>query len=88
MATKAIKRTDAVLILNKIYAEATGRQALTIPTDASGFMSLATMTMELGADVVFNTITNVLSKTLFKERVYHAQFKGLEVGKEEFGFIA
>ena len=88
MATKAIKRTDAVLILNKIYAEATGRQALTIPTDASGFMSLATMTMELGADIVFNTITNVLSKTLFKERVYHAQFKGLEVGKEEFGFIA
>ena len=88
MATKVVKKTDAVLILNKIYAEATGRQALTLPTNSAGFISLATTTMELGADVVINTITNVLSKTLFKERVYNAQFKGIEVGKEEFGFIA
>lgn len=88
MATKVVKKTDAVLILNKIYAEATGRQALTLATNSAGFISLATTTMELGADVVINTITNVLSKTLFKERVYNAQFKGIEVGKEEFGFIA
>ena len=63
MATKVVKKTDAVLILNKIYAEATGRQALTIPTNSAGFISLATTTMELGADVVINTLTNVQSKT-------------------------
>ncbi len=88
MATKTIKRTEAVLVLNKIYAEATGKQSLTLPTNASDYISLATMTLELGADVVINTITNIMNKTLFKERTYHAQFKGLEVGKEEFGFIS
>ena len=88
MATKPIKRTEAVLVLNKIYAEATGKQNLTLPTNASDYISLATMTLDLGADVVINTITNIMNKTLFKERTYHAQFKGLEVGKEEFGFIS
>ncbi len=40
----------------------------------------------LGADVVINTISNVLSKTLFKERVYNTSVLGLEVGKREFGY--
>lgn len=88
MATNSIKKTDAITILNKIYAEATGKQELTVPTSTADFISLATTTLDLGADVVLNTISNVLSKTLFKEKEYRSSLNSLDVSNDDFGFYS
>ncbi len=76
MAAKAIKRTEAVLILNRFM------QKQQVSTNSTNRRKCFHVTVAVGTGTDLNTISNVLSKTLFKERVYNAQFKGRKLVKE------
>ena len=70
-------------VLNSLVQQATGRSAV-ISTEAD-FISVAQTALTLGKDIIFNTLSNVLAKTIFAIRPYSASMKGLEKSLPQWG---
>lgn len=70
-------------VLNSLVKQATGRQSI-INTEAD-FISVAQTALSLGNDVIYNALSNVLSRTIFAIRPYSASMKGLEKSLPQWG---
>ena len=70
-------------VLNSLVQQATGRASV-ISTEAD-FISVAQTALSLGSDVIYNTLSNVLAKTIFAIRPYSASMKGLEKTLPQWG---
>ena len=70
-------------VLNSLVQQATGRASV-ISTEAD-FISVAQTALSLGSDVIYNTLSNVLAKTIFAVRPYSASMKGLEKSLPQWG---
>ena len=70
-------------VLNDLVHQATGRSAV-INTEAD-FISVAQTALTLGKDVIFNTLSNVLAKTIFSIRPYSASMRGLQKDLPQWG---
>ena len=70
-------------VLNSLVQQATGRASV-ISTEAD-FISVAQTALSLGSDVIYNTLSNVLAKTIFAIRPYSASMKGLEKSLPQWG---
>ncbi len=70
-------------VLNSLVQQATGRASV-ISTEAD-FISVAQTALSLGSDVIYNTLSNVLAKTIFAVRPYSASMKGLEKTLPQWG---
>lgn len=75
---------QAATVLNSIYNQATGNAGLTATT-TSDFVSQAQTVLKTGYDAVSNSISSVLSRTIFSIRPYSAKFKSLQVTNERWG---
>lgn len=75
--------TDISTVLNAVCAQATGSQLSAIKT--ADFTSVAQTTLKAGYDRVIESITQVLSKTIFSARRYTRHFKGLEADSIKYG---
>lgn len=73
-------------VLNSIVGQATGKNVIT-PTNTSDFVSVAQMGLKTGYDPLLNSISQVLSKTIFSIRPYNRKFRGLEVSNQKYGNI-
>lgn len=71
-------------ILNKINAQATGRQVLQA-TNTFDFVTQAQETLKTGYDAVCGAISQVLSRTIFSIRPYSAKFRGMMVSEQRYG---
>ena len=71
-------------VLNAIYQQATGQQAIGI-ADTTQFVSVAQTVLKTGYDNVLQAISQVLSRTIFSVRPYNAKFKNLMVDSQKFG---
>ena len=67
---------QSATILNAIVQQATGR--ISLDTVTPDFISVAQTALSLGKDVIFNALSNVLSRTIFSVRPYSASMLGLE----------
>lgn len=76
--------TDISTILNSIYQQATGQQALTIASTAD-FVAVANATLLTGYDQVLGAISQVMDRTIFSVRPYSAKFGGIRVDERRFG---
>lgn len=74
-------------LLNEIQVEALGDNASITPVDSSTFVTVGARVLQQGYDTVINSISVVLSRTLFSMRPYEAKFKGLQVSNIKFGNI-
>ena len=75
--------TDIYIVLNAVMAQATGAPLANIET--ADFTSLAQTTLKAGYDRVMESISQVLSKTIFSSRRYDRHFKGLEADAIKYG---
>lgn len=83
MSVNTLTFEQCSTILNSLVQQATGRQSV-ISTEAD-FISVAQTALSLGTDVIFNTLSNVLAKTIFAIRPYSASMKGLEKSLPQWG---
>lgn len=86
MSVNTMNFEQAAQLLNAVNAQVTGKTGIA-PTDTSGFVSLATATLQQGYDPVMNAISQIVGKTIFSIRPYSRKFKGLQVDNQKFGAI-
>ena len=83
MSVNTLTFQQSSAVLNDLVKQATGRSAV-INTEAD-FISVAQTALTLGKDVIFNTLSNVLARTIFAIRPYSASMKGLEKDLPQWG---
>ena len=83
MSVNTLTFQQSSAVLNDLVKQATGRSAV-ISTEAD-FISVAQTALTLGKDVIFNTLSNVLARTIFAIRPYSASMKGLEKSLPQWG---
>ena len=83
MSVNTLTFEQCSTVLNSLVQQATGRSSV-INTEAD-FISVAQTALTLGTDVIFNTLSNVLAKTIFAIRPYSASMKGLEKSLPQWG---
>lgn len=83
MSVNTLTFQQSSAVLNDLVKQATGRSAV-INTEAD-FISVAQTALTLGKDVIFNTLSNVLARTIFSIRPYSASMKGLEKDLPQWG---
>jgi len=85
MAVNQMQITDIYQILNNLHTQATGRSAIA-PVNTSEFVSMATATLAVGTDKVYNALMETLGRTVFSVRPYDRKFD-ITMSNEEFGAI-
>ena len=83
MSVNTLTFEQCSTVLNSLVQQATGRQSV-ISTEAD-FISVAQTALSLGNDVIMNTLSNVLARTIFAIRPYSATMKGLEKSLPQWG---
>ena len=83
MSVNTMTFQQSSAVLNSLVQQATGRTSV-INTEAD-FISVAQTALTLGKDVIFNTLSNVLAKTIFAIRPYSASMRGLQKDLPQWG---
>ena len=83
MSVNTLTFEQCSTVLNSLVQQATGRASV-ISTEAD-FISVAQTALSLGADVIMNTLSNVLARTIFAIRPYSASMAGLEKSLPQWG---
>lgn len=83
MSVNTLTFQQSSAVLNNLVKQATGRSSV-INTEAD-FISVAQTALTLGKDVIFNTLSNVLAKTIFAIRPYSASMRGLQKDLPQWG---
>lgn len=84
MPVNSLTFNQCATLLNAVNQQATGRSGIA-PVNTAEFVSMATTTLESGYDNVINSISQVLSKTVFSIRPYNRKFKGLFMDAQRWG---
>lgn len=71
-------------VMNEIYQQATGRSD-PAPVDTQSFVTQGQKALLAGMDPLLNSISQVLSRTIFSIRPYSRKFGGLEVDEIKWG---
>ena len=86
MGVNDLTLTQASTVLNDIVKQATGKNTLA-PQNTAEFVSVANTMLKMGYEPLLNSITQVLSKTIFSIRPYYRKFAGISVSNQKFGNI-
>ena len=84
MAVNDLTFTQISTLLNSIIDQATGQTTLA-PTNAAEFITVGQSALKTSKDLLMNSISQVLSKTIISNRPYTRKFKGLEVTQQQWG---
>lgn len=72
-------------ILSGVLSQAQGGAAVTTPTNAADFVTVAQLALKTGYDTLSTALSQVLSRTIFAVRPYQRKFQILERNREEWG---
>lgn len=86
MAVNNLTFEQSAILLTDLYEQATGQKSLS-PIDTATFTTVAQAVLKTGYDTVINSISQVLSRTIFSIRPYNAKFNGIFVDQERWGNI-
>ena len=86
MAANDLSFNQLSTVLNSIVAQATGKNPLAI-TNTSEFISVAQKALKTGYDPLLQSISQVLSRTIFSTRPYYRKFGGIQVDNQKWGNI-
>lgn len=87
MAVNELSFAQSAAFLTDLYEQATGQKSTIAVVDSGSFTTVAQMVLKTGYDTVINSISQVLSRTIFSVRPYTAKFKGIFVDSERWGNI-
>lgn len=82
--TMTFEQISTVLV--SLVKQATGQTVLT-PTNTSEFVSVAQIALRADRDVVLNTLSNMIGRTIFSTRPYSAKMTGLELDSFRWGAV-
>lgn len=86
MAANDLSFNQLSTVLNSIVAQATGKTPLAI-NNTSEFISVAQTALKTGYDPLLQSISQVLSRTIFSTRPYYRKFGGIQVDNQKWGNI-
>ena len=86
MAANDLSFNQLSTVLNSIVAQATGKTPMAI-TNTSDFISVAQTALKTGYDPVLQSISQVLSRTIFSTRPYYRKFGAIQVDNQKWGNI-
>ena len=86
MAANNLSFNQLSTVLNSIVAQATGKTPMAV-TNTSDFISVAQTALKTGYDPVLQSISQVLSRTIFSTRPYYRKFGGIQVDNQKWGNI-
>ena len=86
MAANDLSFNQLSTVLNSIVAQATRKTPMAI-TNTSDFISVAQTALKTGYDPVLQSISQVLSRTIFSTRPYYRKFGGIQVDNQKWGNI-
>lgn len=84
MPVNALSFNQLATVLKTITDQATGAETIQA-TDTASFVSVANTALLTGYDNIINSISQVLSKTIFSVRPYNAKFTGLNTDPVRWG---
>lgn len=84
LAAPAYGFNDAAVLLNSIVSQATGKTGIT-PTNLQEFVSVGTTALSMGVDPLMQSITQILSRTIYSVRPYSEKFSGLRADALKWG---
>lgn len=82
--TMTFEQISSVLV--SLVKQATGQAVLT-PTDTASFVSVAQIALRADRDVVMNTLSNMIGRTIFSTRPYSAKMTGLVLDSFRWGAV-
>lgn len=87
MAVNELSFSQSAAFLTDLYEQATGQKKAMSIVDSGSFTTVAQAVLKTGYDTVINSISQVLSRTIFSIRPYTAKFNGIFVDSERWGNI-
>lgn len=87
MAVNELSFSQSAAFLTDLYEQATGQKLTISVVDSGSFTTVAQAVLKTGYDTVINSISQVLSRTIFSIRPYTAKFNGIFVDSERWGNI-
>lgn len=87
MAVNELSFSQSAAFLTDLYEQATGQKPTITVVDSGSFTTVAQAALKTGYDTVINSISQVLSRTIFSIRPYTAKFNGIFVDSERWGNI-
>lgn len=87
MAVNELSFAQSAAFLTDLYEQATGQKPTISVVDSGSFTTVAQAVLKTGYDTVINSISQVLSRTIFSIRPYTAKFNGIFVDSERWGNI-
>lgn len=84
MAVNDLTFNQLATILNTITSQVTGVDSIT-PVNTSEFITVGQTALKAGFDPLLNSLSQVLSRTVFSIRPYEAKFRGLSMGAQVWG---
>ena len=87
MAVNELSFEQSAAFLTDLYEQATGQKPTISVVDSGSFTTVAQAVLKTGYDTIINSISQVLSRTIFSIRPYTAKFNGIFVDSERWGNI-
>ena len=87
MAVNNLTYEQSYAFLTDLYEQATGKKSDITVTDTGTFTTVAQVVLKTGYDNIINSISQVLTRTIFSVRPYSAKFKGISVDVRRWGAI-
>ncbi len=84
MAANDLSFNQISAILNGIVSQATGKTNIA-PVNTNQFITVAQAVLKMGYDPLVNSISQVLSRTIFSTRPYSRKFDGIEYSQQKWG---
>lgn len=87
MAVNELSFSQSAAFLTDLYEQATGQKLTISVVDSGSFTTVAQAVLKTGYDTVTNSLSQVVSRTIFTIRPYTAKFNGIFVDSERWGNI-
>lgn len=86
MAANDLSFNQLSTVLNGIVSQATGKASIA-PTNTSEFITVAQTALKIGYDPVMQSISQMMSRSIFSTRPYYRKFGGIQVDNQKWGNI-
>ena len=86
MSVNTMGFEQAATLLNNIREQVTGETSIA-PTNVADFISVAQTTLRQGHDPVLQSISQVITQTIFSIRPYTRRFSGIQADAQRWGSI-
>lgn len=87
MGVNSMTFEQSAAFLTDLYEQATGKKPTIAVTDTGKFTTVGTTLLQMGYDVVTQSLTNLLARSIYSIRPYSQKFKSINVDEQKWGAV-